>query len=221
MKFLQMLCLSAVLLMGCTSCEHRPVKTASKEKCASKIVERSTAGFGTCNWRLRVRVDMWFTPVEADEIGQAMLNWSKASGGRICFDIEWVSMCQDQEKRRWLGDGVTTLYAGLDAWHRPAATQGTCKPPARCSAVTIWSVTGQEPDVFYFLPRRRDYFLTLTEHELGHVLGMSHDPDKDALMNAGVGIGTHIGEADLRTLRCLMKNGKVGVHDNPCRHEDK
>jgi hypothetical protein len=126
MNFFYTLCFF-VLLMGCASCEHQSAKSASRGKCVSEIVERSTAGFGTCDWRMRIRVEhTMFSSAEADEIGQALLNWSKASGGRICFDIEWVSMCQEYEKKGWLIDGVTTLYGGNMPWHRSASTQGSC-----------------------------------------------------------------------------------------------
>lgn len=209
-----------VLILGCSGAcrETKVVKPISGK---SVLMERSAVGFGSCEWDLRVRVGMAsFSTAEGHKIGQAMLNWNRASGGRICFTVEWMGMNQDYERRHWIGDDVSTLYAGHVPWQRQAATANSCKKANECAAVTIWPFSGLNADVFYF-SHNPERFRSLTEHELGHVIGLGHLPQPEALMYGKAVGGSDITKYDLEALRCLIHHKAVGKYHNPCRIEDK
>lgn len=221
MKNLLVLLIVGVFILGCsTACrdKERPKPTQQK---GSFVMERSVVGFGSCEWNLKVRIGMAsFSTAEGHKIEQAMLNWNKASGGRICFIVEWVGMDQNHEGRNWVSDDVTTLYAGHVPWQRRVSTTDVCKKVNECAAVTIWPLSGQYADVFYF-SHEPGRFRSLTEHELGHVIGLSHLPHPDALMYGEAVGGPNITKYDLAALQCVMRHKAVGQYHNPCRVEDK
>ena len=202
-----------IFLTGCKANEAPPSSPSP-----SVIMERSVIGAGTCEWKIRMYVDNSFTPAETMDIGQALSNWNHASGGRICFTVAWSLLNTEYEKKRWRTDGMNTIYSGARDWHRKAAQAGSCKKPGSCSAVTFWQQDEKAADIFY-LSRNRIQFRALTEHEVGHVLGLWHSKNPHDLMYGTVveGFNYNITNNDKEMLRCLMNSGEIGRYTSSCR----
>jgi hypothetical protein len=183
-------------------------------------METNSIGAGACEWRLAIRADFAFSQAEASDIGMALMDWNRASDGRICFDLRWMLFSPEYEKAHWSSDGRRSLYSGDREWQRRAAmAEGDpCNKPGACAAVTIWEA-GNVADVFYF-NRSRDGFLSLTEHELGHLLGLDHSDDVHDVMyhkNTSNNSTCVISAADKKELGCLMNAKTIGAFKNPCR----
>lgn len=211
-KLFVALALAAIAAAGCRSQNAAPPPTPSV------IMETNSIGTGSCEWQLRMYADNSFTAAEASDMGLALLNWNRASGGRICFTLYWMLLNPEYEQRHYHSDGMRTFYSGTRKWHKREASSGVCRKPGSCAAVTVWESKGDVADIFYF-NRSRDGFRPLTEHEMGHVLGLDHSASERDIMYHRVGpkVGNSISPGDRKQLRCLMNSGQIGAYKNPCK----
>jgi predicted Zn-dependent protease len=159
-----------------------------------------SAGARSYRWASNRPLRLWveprsslagWTPRHLALVNEAVRSWTKAPDVRI----EYVNAPYEADIRlRWSNElpatnpGLTLLYRSRGERLRRADVYVNVVPPC-------WN-TGTPDRVLY----------AIIAHELGHALGLAHDPDYQALMHAAP-IATTVTEQDLARLATLLRGG--------------
>lgn len=169
-------------------------------------------------WTKKMPLTVYFHPVDQDVhsyrpkmrllMHTALASWSKKSGNAVRFKV------------------VETLPADIEIAYRdspPEDSSGTCDTVGltrtRHSDIKL---TRQRVFICVPLNSSDQYVLSVSEHEIGHALGLNaHSPVSDDVMFATVvGDGTTISPKDARTVRRLYES-TMGSHKNDPKFDQK
>jgi predicted Zn-dependent protease len=172
----------------------------------------------TCVGRLRLEIDSLFVPGEMAEILEAVSNWERASGGRMCVEV--VRRDASADSRSFQSDGRFAIYSWRGGWQVEAATtaeDSPCRTRASCLGVTIWERGGRTSDIFV-LTGELAFMRATVEHELGHMFGLGHTPVYESIMFRTIRPDKAIGRIDRRNLGCLLETRAFLRNANGCNY---
>jgi hypothetical protein len=176
-------------------------------------------GKGRCKKTIVLRVDDKFTKKQLEIIHKATEIWRKISRRQICFLVGETSL-EKNESLNWRYDGFSTIYSGKYRWQKAVAAKEGCvyKGKEPCMAITLMGkLNGTSGDIFIIETGK---FYALITHEIGHVLGLGHSPNKKDLMYKFISREKKKPTAnDRKAVECLLKSDKVTVWDNNCFYE--
>lgn len=159
-----------------------------------------------------LRVDDKFSKKQRKIIRQATDIWYKVSKGRIRFKIKEITVSRT-EMNRWRYDGVSTIYSGKHAWNKKVSRVENCLYKNLCLAITLKGIDNSA-DIFITKPNK---FLPLMVHEIGHILGIGHSPNKSDIMYVDIRKRYYIpSNNDKKVIECLLRHNQVQVWYNNC-----